>query len=173
MNVLAIDPANRFGFYHTDGYFGSESIDRYGDHPGQRLLRFSKWIRDTLKNHKTDLIAAEDASFGSHNPSVQASHNELLGIIKLVAAESNIEVRLFNPMTIKVFATGSGRADKKQMMRAAKTHYGLEIHDDNVADALFIRELASRPDCWAPENPKKAKRRGKILPPTKRYKRLF
>lgn len=169
MNILGIDPANRLGAAHSDGYRDVIELARGGDvHPGQRLIRFSNWLEETLDAHKTELIAAEDASFGSHNPAIQAMHNQLLGVLLLVAAEYGIEVKLFFPGTIKAFATGNGRADKSQMVWACKTHFGIEPRDDNEADAIFILELAKRPDCWP--QPKVKKRRVKTLPPQKRFR---
>lgn len=166
MNVLALDPANRTGFAHSDGYRGFVDLSRVVDkHPGQRLIRFTNWLEETLENHATDLIAAEDASFGSHNPAVQAMHNQLLGALLMTAAEYGIDVKLFFPGTIKVFATGNGRADKQQMVRACKTHYGIEVTHDE-ADAIFIMELAKRPDCWP--QPKPPKRKKRFPPPGKR-----
>ncbi len=172
MKVLGIDPAKRSGFYHSDGYFIAENCDRFGDQPGQSLVRFRKLLTEILQKHPTELIAAEDASFGSPNPNVQAEHNERRGIIKLVAAELTIDVKFFHPTSIKMFATGSGRADKAQMMRACKTLENLDINDPDIADAYWIMRLAARPDCWPVKKPK-ATKRGKVLPATKRYKRLF
>ena len=121
MNVLAIDPANRTGFAHSDGHKGVECITRAVDnHPGLRLIRFEEWLVEMLAHHPTDLIAAEDASFGSPNPSIQAMHNELRGIIHLVAAEHHIKVKLFQPTSIKVHATGRGNAKKPEMVKACQ-----------------------------------------------------
>ena len=108
-----------------------------------------------------DTLAAEDASFGSPNPAVQAMHNELRGVIHLVGFRHSIPVRLFAPSTIKAFACGSGRADKEQMKSAAKRLLGISVSDDNIADALWILALAGRPDCWAKQKTKPSKGRRK------------
>lgn len=139
--ILALDPANKVGYAHTSGIRGTVSIARKGDDDGARLARFYEWLRTTLDAHETHAIAAEDASFGSRNPSVQASHNELRGIIKLVGAQAGIPVTLYAPTTIKAFATGSGRADKAQMMAACRLQLRIEPSDDNEADALWILAL--------------------------------
>lgn len=174
MRCLAIDPSNRTGFAHSDGYRGVEILTRAADtHPGQRLIRFEEWLTETLANHPTELIAAEDASFGSPNPNVQAMHNELRGIIHLVAAEHGIDVKLFQPASIKAHATGKGNAKKPAMVRACQDHIDKSVVDEDLADALWILDLARRPDCW-PQPKLIKKRRGKVLPPTKRYApRLF
>lgn len=170
MNILGLDPAGRTGFCHTDGFRGYVDLTRTLDkHPGARLLRFEDWLQETLGAHPTELLAAEDASFGSHNPAIQAMHNQLLGVLLLVAAEHSIDVKLFFPGTIKAFFTGSGRADKSQMIRACKTHYGIDVDDDNEADAIAIMELAKRPDCWPTPKLKRTKA-VKTLPPQKRFR---
>ncbi|MFM9961470.1 MAG: crossover junction endodeoxyribonuclease RuvC [Planctomycetaceae bacterium] len=171
MNVLALDPANRTGFAHSDGYRGFVDLSRAVDtHPGQRLIRFSNWLEETLEQHTTELIAAEDASFGSVNPSVQAQHNELRGIIHLVAAEFGIDVKLFQPSTIKLHATGHGNAKKHAMVAACKRFLEIVPQDENEADALWILDLAKRPDCW-PKQVEKRTKRATTLPPQKRWQK--
>ncbi len=98
------------------------------------------------------MIACENASFGSPNPNVQAMHNELLGVIGLVAARRGIDVVTFRPNQIKMYATNRGNATKEQMMRACVKHLKINPIDDNHADALWCLELAKRPDCWFEEN---------------------
>lgn len=174
--VLGIDPANRTGFAHSDGYRGFIDLARAADqHPGERLIRFSNWLEETLDTHVTELIAAEDASFGSNNPHTAAQHNQLKALILLIAAEFGLPVKFFQPTTIKAFATGSGSAGKDQMKRACKTFHGIDIADENVADAFWIMELAKRPDCW-PKPGEKQGRRAKKLPPrstNKFQRRMF
>jgi Holliday junction resolvasome RuvABC endonuclease subunit len=168
--VLAIDPANRTGFAHTDGLRNFVDITRFGDvHPGRRLLRFAEWLDETLANHKTELIAAEDSSFGSNNNNTAAMLNELRGVIHMVACEYDIPVKLFTPTTIKIHATGRRFASKQQMVRAAKSYFEIDIADDNIADAMWILDLGQRRDCW-PEKKEKRPRPPKTRPPQKRFR---
>ena len=171
MKVLAIDPANKSGWAHTCGRSGVWLLtDRMDEHPGARLVRFEKRLLATLDELGADLIAAEDASFGSPNPAVQAMHNEMRGVIHLIGARLSIDVKLFAPCTIKAFATGNGHAKKPQMIAACQRILGVVPADDNEADAIWIRELALRPDCWAVTKPKKV---GRFKAKAKKAERLF
>lgn len=164
MTILALDPANTTGWAWSDRNetrYGTWSLvvpNRPADH---RLVVFLDLLRRIVAATAVELIAFEEASFGSPNRRVQAMHNELRGIIKLVAAERGIEVVGYHPTTIKKFATGSGRASKSQMIAAARTMLGLYTSDDNVADAAFILALAQRgyrqttPAAWRPKRPRR------------------
>lgn len=139
--ILALDPASVTGFAHSNGQRG---IWRLGEMDGFRQKNLLAFILDSAKAWGCDLIAYEEASFGSHNPNVQAFHNELRGIIKLAAAELQIPTIGYHIGTIKVFATGNGKAPKEQIVRACKTMLGFTPEDDNVADAAFILEMAKQ-----------------------------
>jgi Holliday junction resolvasome RuvABC endonuclease subunit len=136
--ILAIDPARLTGYAHSNGARGTWDIGV----TDARLAAFKDLLRDAAQRWGCDLIAYEDASFGSPNPNVQALHNELRGVIKLFALEVEAETISYHPTTIKKFATGSGRAKKTQMRWACQTLLGFIPHDDNEADAAFILAMA-------------------------------
>jgi Holliday junction resolvasome RuvABC endonuclease subunit len=96
------------------------------------------------RDHGLSKLAYEDASFGSHNPNVQAMHNELAAIIKLVAESLDIPVVSYKPTSIKKFATDNGRAEKWQMVQACKLHFGKVVEFDDEADAFFVLEMAKQ-----------------------------
>src|SRR5262249_41386693 len=102
----------------------------------QRHLR--GWIRDG----KPDLIAFEDASYGSHNRSTQAFHNALRGGIVAVAAEFGLEHWAYNPSSIKAQTCSNGRATKDQMIRAVERLYRVKCSNSDEADAVAIAMLA-------------------------------
>lgn len=161
-HILALDPANLTGFAHSNGESGTWLLTTAVDtHPGQRLMRFEAHLRRVIVEWGCDVLAAEDASFGSHNPAVQAQHNELKGVILKVTAElvPNAVLKFFGPTTIKVFATGNGHAKKPAMIKAYERHHGYRPKDDNECDALWILKLYSRPDCWAKKSAKPKKQR--------------
>lgn len=153
MKLLALDPAAATGFAWQDT--ASPNFPLYGvwqltggkgEHPGQRLERLRRYIYDMQRAFGIDRIAYEDASFGSHNPSTQALHNQLAGVILLVASELNIPAVPVNPASLKKFATGNGRAVKAQMIRACETMLSIRTEDNNIADALWVLE-------WAKQHP--------------------
>lgn len=139
--ILALDPASKCGYAHTSGERGCWHL-KDGD---ARLADLFRQIMTCAEfNGGIDLIAFEDASFGAVNPNTQAMHNELRGIIKFAAAHLGAKTVVYHPTTIKAFATGSGRADKEQMVKACRSVLGIETRDDNVADACFILEMAKQ-----------------------------
>ena len=141
--ILALDPATRTGYAHSAGRYGVWDLGIRGtEHEGRRLVRLRDQLLAAHGAWGFNRLAFEEASFGSHNPSVQAFHNELRGVIKHVAAELQVPFVGYHIGTIKAFACGNGHAKKDQMIRAAKTVLGIETTDDNVADALFVLELA-------------------------------
>lgn len=179
MKILALDPAARTGWAWQDTAtpnsiaFGTWNLgtSRALSEQHQELERLlEKWIRD----YGVDTIASENAGFGSHNPAVQASHNERLGLIRLITARHSCELILLNPMTIKVFATGNGHAKKDQMIATCKSLLQITPGDDNQADAIWLLKCALRPDCWpqpaakkppakAFRSPKAAKKAGRLF----------
>lgn len=148
MNILGLDPATLCGFaVVADGAIltsGTWSLPaRPDDHCGKRLCRLEEAILAMHAAHRIDKIAYELASFGSHNPAVQAFHNEIAGIIKRVAFQlGELPCVGFSIGTVKKFATGSGRAEKHQMITACKLQFGIVVRDDNEADAIMVAKLA-------------------------------
>lgn len=143
MRVLGIDPASSCGWAHSCGKHGvwklTADTDRHG---GARLNRLRLYLYQEKRLRGIDLIAAEDAGFGSRNPHVEALHNELRGIIKLCAFEFEIPVLLFKPKEIKLWLTGRGNCGKDVMIHHVRERFGIVADDDNVADAVAIMEMA-------------------------------
>lgn len=153
--ILGLDPATDCGWAWSDGpatkngwdvRYGTWRLAPSGGGPdGLRLRNLLANIREVARNLGVDLIAYEQARLGSDHWNVQGFHAEMEGIIKLAAAELDVPVCPVNPTALKKFASQSGRATKGQMIRAAKTIYGLDVQDDNQADALFVMEFARHP----------------------------
>jgi Holliday junction resolvasome RuvABC endonuclease subunit len=151
VNILALDPATRTGWAHSNGESGVWNLK--GD-LGEQHTELMRLIIQAVDEWGAHLIATENAGFGSRNPSVQAMHNERLGLIRYVANDLGCQLVTFQPTTIKAFATGKGNADKSQMIAAAQRLLGSSVVSDDEADAIWILELAKRPDCWPVAKPK-------------------
>ena len=147
MIILALDPANVTGVAMSNGaqtvYCRWELKEKHKPNEHRLLVLYTR-VRQAIEDNGVELIAFEEASFGSVNRNTQAMHNELRGIIKLAAAEAGLKTVGYHPTAIKKFATGDGRAGKPQMIRAAKTLLGLDTDDDNIADAAFILAMAQQ-----------------------------
>lgn len=162
-HILALDPATSTGFASSDpsigyGVWNLGTLIGPG-YMGMRTDALRKNILDVHARRCIRVIAVEDAARGSHNFNAQAFQWQLRGVIEQVGYEIGARVVGFNPGTIKAFATGSGRADKARMCRAARDVLGIDVYgQDDVADALWILELAKRPDRWVQPKAKGRKR---------------
>lgn len=131
----------------------------------ERLVAISAWIRDTLyrffeymafgrKGSREEFlyIALEDYALRA----AQGSHQlgEVGGIFKLCVREAlRARLRLHDPTTVKMFATGDGSADKDAVREAVKEKWGASIPDWSVLkgdvegdlyDAVALAMLAKR-----------------------------
>jgi len=131
MNILALDPAKLCGWAHSSGRSGVHNL---GSHvPHAELYFFLKYFGQPY-----DLLAAEDAVLGSHFFRTQGVHSEYRGILRLVAQQKKIDLVLVNPASLKAWATNSGRANKQQMIRAAKTQFGITFRSEDECDAFWV-----------------------------------
>lgn len=177
--ILALDPANLCGWAHSSGQYGLWQLNTggSGEHPGLRLQRLMDNIRMIHRRYGVEEIAFEDASFGANSRLTAASHNAYKGAILLTALElGSIPVRPYNPIVIKQYATGNCRAKKGQMIAACRTLLKIEVQDDNIADALWILDMAKSGYSNETHN-QRAKRLAGIKPKrksrTKKGRKLF
>lgn len=144
MNILAIDPGTHLGWASSrDGKIesGVQSFELgRGDSPGMRFLRFRAWFADMIRLTAPELIVYE-------RPVLRFGYSaEILSgfvtRIQELCAERGIEFEAVCNSTLKKRATGSGRADKAAMIKAASAWTGRPIVDDNEADALCLLRMA-------------------------------
>lgn len=85
------------------------------------------------------LIVIEGPAFGMSN---KATH-ELAGLwwaLVVRLSEQGNQVAVVGPGQLKKFATGRGNATKADMRMALYQRAGLDVPDDNQADAWWLRE---------------------------------
>jgi len=66
---------------------------------------------------------------------------EIGGVVQLTLHEAGVPAVSVAPVALKKFATGSPKADKDEMLAAARRD-GAEARDDNQADAFFLARIA-------------------------------
>jgi Holliday junction resolvasome RuvABC endonuclease subunit len=115
------------------------------------------------------VIAYESATFGSRHRHVMRRHNELAAVIQLCAARLKILCWSYPPTQWKARALGSGHADKRGVQRLLQLIYGIDVADEDVADAIGILKAAERGP--PPESRRQAKRRERRA--AKKLPRLF
>lgn len=141
MNILALDLATRTGWaIVADGRLLESGVQdftkRRGESNGLLFLRARKWLRDVADLYKPALIAYERAHFRGG-----AATEICVGLqtrAQELAAELGIEAAPVATMTLKKWATGSGKADKLAMIERAAKAMGRVPLDDNEADAVLI-----------------------------------
>lgn len=169
-SVLALDPANKTGFALSSGWTGTWDLTKAPN----RLVELARLLRNELEQKPVDIIAYEDASFGGINRNTQASHNELAGIIKLIAAERGCEVISYKPSSIKSYACIPQKSPKSASITACERLLQRYPKDDNEADAIWICEMVL--NGYQPKKAAKKKRaKGKgppMLPGIGKYRRI-
>jgi hypothetical protein len=153
--MLALDLATKTGWAMKDrtGAIASgmqEFALKRGESKGMRFLRFRKWLREMLA------LGEIGTSFSEDEPGViafeQAHHRggaatELcVGLMTDTLAEAariSAEHMPIHTGQLKKWATGKGNTGKAGMMaRAQELYPGIELIDDNHADALLLLSYA-------------------------------
>lgn len=143
MKILAIDPAERTGWATSSGLFGMEHFKvKSGESVGFKLIRFKAFIDKIIKTEKIDIVVYERA--GGRFPAANISHGKFVAMIEIVCIENKVEFRAYSSGEIKKHATGSGSAKKPDMIKAAIRKFKKPIKDDNIADAMWLLDLAQK-----------------------------
>lgn len=164
MLVLGIDPGTAttgFGLLETnelnDGKekivtpFGVKVIEwglietSKDDNPGQRLSEIHKQMNELLARVSPQVMVMEKVFFATNAKTV-IRVGQAQGVILLAAANYNVLVEEYSPMTVKKMVAGHGRAKKKDVEESVRKilgdHVKSEVHKkthfDNAADALAI-----------------------------------
>ncbi len=109
----------------------------------QPLYQRVRQIRDVAAEWTPPgcVLAFEAPSFGSFGGKAW-DRSELAGVVKERLELDAVQVFMVSPKTIKKYATGSGDADKKAMLAAARQLLpGFAGRNDNEADAAWLAAL--------------------------------
>ena len=155
MYLLGIDPGlatTGFGVIRVEGA-GKPSIVQFGviSTPaktplGDRLTMIRDDLGEIIAKYQPAHAAMEEVFFSKNvTTAIHVSHAR--GVIMELCVRQGLGIMEFNPMQVKQFMTGDGRADKKQIQQMLKMEYGLTFmakHDDAadaVAIALLLRQM--------------------------------
>lgn len=148
MYLLGIDPGlatTGFGVLHVAGH-GKPEIVQFGviSTPaktplGDRLMTIRDDLAELIDQYKPSHVGMEEVFF-SKNVTTAINVSHARGVITELCTRKGLHIAEFNPMKVKQFMTGNGRADKKQIQQILKMEFGLTFmakHDD-AADAVAI-----------------------------------
>jgi len=140
LSILALDLATVTGWASNNPrQSGTYTFDvKRGESPGMRFLRCNAWLEEVYELIKPlDVFIYEQAHH--RGGAATACCVGLVTVVQTFAAKHSIELMPVHTATLKKFATGSGRANKKDMIRAAQ-NMGWDPIDDNEADAELLLE---------------------------------
>jgi Holliday junction resolvasome RuvABC endonuclease subunit len=106
------------------------------------------WLRDQyrmlVRLPKLRMIAIEGYSFGSKFQ--QSYLGELGGVLRMEIRDAKTPAVIASPMAVKKFLTGTGKGKKANMTKEVFKVYGLDVDDDNEADAIVLGQIARGAD---------------------------
>lgn len=138
MKILALDIATKTGWCNdTSSGVWDFSVKR-GESIGMRLIRFRAKVQEMINLERPDVIVYELPA-GLFKASIMVA-SEMIGVLKTLCEDNNIEYAHESATEIKKFATGKGNAKKEAMIQAAKD-LGIQVIDDNHADAIHLHRL--------------------------------
>ena len=143
MKILALDLATKTGW----AVYGSHITDKKvvsgvqvfdvkrGESPGMRFLRCRSFLNELFDMARPNVIVYEQA----HHRGGAATRCGV-GLVTVVlefAAQHKIATMSVHSATLKKWATGSGRANKGDMIKTCISR-GYQPQDDNEADAILL-----------------------------------
>ncbi len=147
MKILGIDPGmHETGWAVLDGAPASPRLVASGvirTLPGVplplRLKAIHAELGAVLAEHKPDSCAIEEMFFTTIANTIRSTL-QARGVALLAVAQSGSAVVEYNPKTVKLSLTGSGRAEKAQMQTVVQKALGLadKLRPNDVADAAAI-----------------------------------
>ncbi|MBF0544373.1 MAG: crossover junction endodeoxyribonuclease RuvC [Candidatus Riflebacteria bacterium] len=107
--------------------------------PNQRLSNLYNMLKDFLSRFKTSEMAIEDVFLPQKTSrKTPISLGELRGVARLCAVQAKVPVFFYPPTQVKLAITGSGRANKQDVISLIEQEFNLKNVDDNQADAIGI-----------------------------------
>lgn len=149
LKILALDLGTKTGWAISPTqdkdrvYSGVQDFSlKRGESPGMRFLRFDRWLYMFIAENDPDIIVYEMPHH--RGGAATAVLGGLVGILLKACAETNTEHTTIHSMTLKKYATGSGKASKEEMIKKASIYFNKQVQDNNEADALLIWAWAQR-----------------------------
>jgi len=115
----------------------SGSIYLESDNEGHRYLQFHRWLQMQF-NQGLNHVSYE-RPIGYHQPITIKPFAFYECTVLMMCACYNVSFSCTYPSTLKAYTTGSGKADKKDMIKTIQRIIpDLELMDDNHCDAVAI-----------------------------------
>ncbi|MCE8595675.1 hypothetical protein [Bacteroides fragilis] len=143
-HILALDIATFTGYYsiHEAGTWNFTESKHRNDNKQHKDFRDT--LMEFIRKYGIQRIVAEDVNVNNHFFDMRKL-SEFRGILLEVCDELNLpEPQFINVSSLKKWATGSGRASKREMIEACRSRFNYQPADDNEADAFLIFNYYTR-----------------------------
>lgn len=143
--ILGVDPSTHLGWAIVDraGYYCSGTIHVGKDAHKYRIRRFEDiavQLVATVQEYEPVFAVVE--GYVHTGRFVNAGQYELGALVRRALMGGGIPVCEASPTSVKKFATGGGKATKKQMLDYAR-RMGYEGKDHNQADAIALASMGA------------------------------
>lgn len=144
MTIIALDISLNVGYAIGDGtpentLIGTTEFHRWKDDIAVLGRKFSGWLGDTIGLYNPEALVIEKTIHHATKLNYRTTQ-----ILNGLAWEAHREAEFcdmprfeYAPATVKKSLTGTGRADKKAMIKAAREK-GFRIETDHEADAVAL-----------------------------------
>jgi len=139
MKILSLDIATNTGWKTATSSGVWNLKPNRGESEGMRVVRFKSKVREMITMEGINLVSYERPA-GLHKSSIMVA-SEMVGVLKDLCIELNVNLACYSATEIKKFATGKGNANKEAMIKAA-IDLGFSPKDDNEADAIHLYNLS-------------------------------
>lgn len=137
-DVLALDIATFTGFYSLHGFGTWNFTESLKRNDNKQHKDFRDTVMGFIREHGIKQVVAEDVNVNNYLADMRKL-SEFRGILLEICDEMDLPEPCFiNVSTLKKWATGNGRATKKDMMQSCIETYHFTPTDDNVADAFLL-----------------------------------
>lgn len=122
-----------------------------GESPGCRYLKLRAHLAEVHRAFPSLHVIAYEQAHHRGGPATEYAAG-CVATVQAYAAEHNLEHASYHSATLKLAATGSGRASKEQMIEHAKKFVPAELLSvvercDDTADAIHVARLAAERLC--------------------------
>lgn len=139
MIILSIDSGiekTGYAIFKNKNYVNSALIKTSKNENTEiRLLKIYLDLKKIIKKYSPDKIIIEQLFFfKNQKTAIKVSQSQ--GVVLLLAAQNKITVEFLTPLQIKQSITGYGQADKKAVQKMIRLTTGIDIKQDDEADAV-------------------------------------
>lgn len=144
MIVLGIDPGSRRCGYGVVAGSGGKLVRLASGvlEPGrlpapERLGHLFEGLSRLLRATRVDAVAVETA-FCGRSPRSALALGQARGVVLAAVSTARLPLHEYAPAEVKRAFAGNGQAEKAQMVRMARTLFGVEARLADEADALAV-----------------------------------